>query len=115
MRAVGRCSQRERLLSSSRSDRNVVLGSRESGSGGECLRACGWGCSVPAGTVLWKECSFPAACSNLSLINTLGAVVSVACNHTPRCLLLFVLMLQVLKVHKNIRLLYAFYTRKKQI
>lgn len=55
-------------------------------------------------------------CLDVSVINLLmKQPFNVACNYTPRCLLLCILMLHVLKVHKNIRLRYAFYIRKKPI
>lgn len=55
-------------------------------------------------------------CLNLPIINLLvRQPVNVACNYTPRGLLLCILMLQILKVHRNTRFLCAFCTRKKPI
>lgn len=94
---------------------NVVLRCGESWARGEFPEGA-VGTRVCSSRLVFTGCFSPRACGDLSLISLLmRQPFNVARNYTPRCLLLlFVLMLPVLKAHKNTSLLDTFYTTKKK-
>jgi len=98
----------------------VVLCCRKNRIGGEFLEGAVVDVDVLGQTLNCDPSKNAAAsirtCLNLPITNLLmKQPFTVACNYTPRSLLLCILMLHILKVHKNKRFLYPFctYTQKK--